>query len=246
MDPYTSFFNSWDYFMALGAYVLMGLGVLIFLYHQIRIISIKDYKEKYDYVNLYEVRFFWYCILAIILGGAFLVNSIATEMIISGGTLWFFVRIFITVCFTIIAYFVFFNMVRIYYPQYVERKLQRLRNKPRLSPTGNHMRKLSEEEEDAHLEESQIAEEANIHAVDYDVWLDEKTGFKKVEKYLTYQHAKKCPDCGYYTFKIDREEIQTAPTPTTSGLIYQYYHCHYCNHREIRQVTLTKTTDNIQ
>lgn len=59
------------------------------------------------------------------------------------------------------------------------------------------MRKLNEEEEDAHLDAAQLAEEAEIHSVDYDVWLDEKTGYKKIEKYDSYLHAEKCQECGF-------------------------------------------------
>src|SRR6185436_15006117 len=110
---------------------------------------------------------------------------------------WFYVRIFITVSFAIIAYFVFYSMVRIYYPRSVEKRLKKLRNKPRTSPGGNLMRKLAESEEDAHLDASQIAEETGgIHSVDYDVWIDDKTGYKIVEKYMNYQHSEECPNCG--------------------------------------------------
>ena len=69
------------------------------------------------------------------------------------------------------------------------------------------------DEEDAHLDASQIAEEASaIHSVDYDVWIDEKTGYKSIEKYMNYQHSEECPNCGFTTFKIDNEEVEQAPT----------------------------------
>ena len=51
-----------------------------------------------------------------------------------------------------------------------------------------------------------IAEEASdVHSADYDVWLDEKTGQKKIEKDFNYLHTEECANCGYYTFKIDNE-----------------------------------------
>lgn len=247
METNHAFLISWDFYMLRGCFALVGVGLLILVYHEFRVFQIKDYKEKYDYVNLHEIRYFWYAVMAFILAVAMYANSVATEQITSGirGMLWFYVRLFLTVSFTIIAYFTFYSMVRIYYPKYLEKRLNKLRNTPRISPDGNAMRKLSEEEEDAHLEADQITEEATVHSVDYDVWIDEKTGFKKIEKYNAYQHAEECSECGYYTLKIDREEIEKAPTATETGLLLKHYKCEYCNHREAREVRLAKTSDNV-
>ena len=139
------------------------------------------------------------------------------------------------------------NMLKFYYPFFIEKRLKALRYKPRVSPkTGKAMKLLSEEEEDAHLEASQIAEEASgIHSVDYDVWLDEKTGFKKVEKYMAYQHSEECPECGYYTMKIYNEEVEKAPTNSEPGLLLNHYRCGYCRHREVREVALAKLSTNV-
>ena len=50
--------------------------------------------------------------------------------------------------------------------------------------------KLLSEEEDVYLDEGMQAEE-NAYSVDYDVWIDEKTGFTKIEKYNGRLHALK-------------------------------------------------------
>ena len=60
----TAFISQWDSRMEIGSMVCVVIGVLILLYHEFRVMQIKDYKEKYDYVNLNEVRFFWYAVLA--------------------------------------------------------------------------------------------------------------------------------------------------------------------------------------
>ena len=239
------FLIAWDRYMDIGAIFCIAVGVLIFLYHEFRIVKIRDFKQKYDYVNLHEVRFFWYSILALIVATAFYTNSIATEKIVTNGDLWFYVRLFITVCFLVIFYFVFYSMVRIYYPRYVERRLVKLRNTPRTSPDGNAMRKLSETEEDSHLDASQIEEEANVHSVDYDVWLDEKTGFKRIEKYDIHLHAEECGECGFYTSKVEKEEIETIPTQDEAGLLLRHYKCSYCNHREAKEVKLARLSSNV-
>jgi hypothetical protein len=241
-----SFLASWDNYMFMGGYLFIGIAVLILLYHEFRLFQIKDYKEKYDYVNLHEINYFWYGVIAVILAAAFFCNTIASHTIEFRGILWFYVRLFITVSFAIIAYIVFSSMVRIYYPRTVEKRLNKIRNKPRISPQGNTMRKLSEEEEDAHLDASQIAEEASgVHAVDYDVWLDEKTGYKTIEKYYSYQHTEECPNCGYFTMKIATEEVEIAPTQNEAGKLIKHYKCGYCKHREQKEVTLAKLSTNV-
>lgn len=243
----TAFVSQWDNYMEMGSVACVIIGVLILLYHEFRVMQIKDYKEKYDYVNLNEVRFFWYAVLAVVVAFAFYANSVYTYKIFEHKSiLWFYVRLFITISFVVIGYFVFYSMVRIYYPRYVEKRLVKLRNKPRLSPAGNQMRKLSEEEEDAHLDAQQIAEEASgVHSIDYDVWIDEKTGHKKIEKYESYLHAEQCPECGFFTFKITKEEIEVKPTQTESGLLIKHYQCDYCNHREARETRLSSLAKNV-
>ncbi len=247
MENLQEFMTSWDRYMNLGGVVSLAVAFLIFIYHEIKVISVRDLKDRYDYVNLHEIRFFWFSVLALILASAFFANTIATLQIEKKGILWFYVRLFITVCFVIIAYFVFYSMVRIYYPKSVEKRLKKIRNTPRISSSGNAMRKLDEEEDDAHLEPSQIAEEeSNIHSVDYDVWLDDKTGEKKIEKYYDYQHAIECPSCGFTTFKVDKEEVNQHPTQTEAGLLTKHYKCEYCGHRESMELPLAKLSSNVK
>lgn len=240
MDFPSEFIDSWRQYMYLGTMAFVGIGFLILIYHEIRLMTISDFKKRYDYVNLHEIKYFWYAMLAFIAAAFFFTNTLATGMIRESGMTWFYVRLFITSSFAVIGYFIVNSAVRIYYPKFVEKRLNRLRNKPRVSPEGNVMRRLSEEEEDAYLEASQIEEEL-FHAIDYDVWLDEKTGSKRVEKYLAYQHAEECPECGFYTLKIHREELERAPTSEETGLFMKHYKCEYCNHREAREQILAKS-----
>lgn len=242
MGTGTTFLSSWDQIMYVGAVAAVGFSVLILLYHEYKVLQIKDYKEKYDYVNLHEVRYFWYSIIGVMLAAAFFANTIQSNKIESAGMLWFYVRLGITVCFFIIGYFIFNSLVRIYYPRFLEKRLTKLRNTPRRSPAGNVMRKLTESEEEHHLENSKT--DGEVHSIDYDIWLDDKTGFKKIEKYHAFQHAEECSECGYFTMKIDREEIEQAPTATEDGLLLKHYKCSYCNHREQREVVVARLSTN--
>ncbi|MFZ5999175.1 MAG: hypothetical protein ACOYW3_01595 [Bacteroidota bacterium] len=245
MEANSTLFLNWDGYMVMGGSAFVILGILILLYHEFRILMIKDYKEKFDYVNLHEVRYFWYAVIAFILAAFLFANTVLTHRIEQHGMLWFWVRVFITVCMAIILYFVLDSSVRIYYPRQLEKRLRKIRNKPRVSPAGNLMRKLSESEEDHHLEADQIAQQGSeVHSVDYDVWIDDKTGYKKVEKYMAYEHAEECSECGYFTMKIQSEEIEKKPTQDETGLLLKHFKCSYCNHREQREIVLAKLSEN--
>ncbi|MBK5278540.1 MAG: hypothetical protein JJE09_06720 [Bacteroidia bacterium] len=239
------FLDSWDQYMYYATAACIGIGVIILLYHEYNVLKKKDYKEKYDYVNEHEIRYFWYSMMVFVVAGAFYANSLGTDLIMTKGMIWFYVRLFITVSFLTIAYFIVFSMVQIYYPKYLEKRLVKLRHKPRISPEGNAMRRLLEHEEDAHLDESQIAEEASVHSVDYDVWLDDATGFKKVEKYDAYLHAIECTNCGYFTMKVYLEEISKKPTATENGSLIKHFKCNYCKHREVQEAVISKLSENI-
>ena len=237
---------TWDYYMYMGTAVFAALTILIFIYHEIRVVTQHDYKVRYDYVTTYEIKYFWATVITAIIAATFVSNSFMSEWILRKGWKWFYGRVFLTVCLAILTYFLFQSLIKIFYVRYMERKLDKLRNKPRKSPDGNLMRKLSESEEDVHLEADQIAQEGSeIHSVDYDVWIDDKTGYKKIEKYYSYQHSIECPECGYVTLKIHHEDVTTAPTETESGLLTKHYRCSFCSHKARKEVHLAKLADNV-
>lgn len=244
MENTPDFILIWDRYMAFGAYGCAALALIILIYHEFRIFQIKDYKEKYDYVNLHEISYFWYAVIMIILASALYANSLSSSMVFGSALTWFYVRLFITVSFIIVAYFIFYSLVRIYYPRYVEKKLSKLRDKTRISSTGSPMRKLRADEEESHLEATKLTEQKEIHSVDYDIWIDEKTGEKKVEKYNAYQHAEECAECGYVTLKIDREELVEAPGSESTGILIKHYKCSYCSHREAKEVLVSSLSHN--
>jgi hypothetical protein len=153
-----------------------------------------------------------------------------------------FVRFFITVSMALIVAMIVQNLLKFYYPFYIEKRLKVLRYKPRISPkTGKPMKLLSEEEEDAYLDEGMQAEE-NVFSVDYDVWKDEETGFIQIEKYAGHLHAIQCPECNYQTFKVVREEIIKQPTTEQEGEITKHYLCGYCGYKAKKSVILKQQT----
>src|SRR5687768_2093658 len=102
MENTPHFVQAFDAYLVEGAYICAGFTVLVLLYHEFRIFQIKDYKEKYDYVNLHEIRYFFYAVMSLMLAVAFYLNHFAATFsttIFSSMEIWFYVRTFMTVCF---------------------------------------------------------------------------------------------------------------------------------------------------
>ncbi|MEJ7645036.1 MAG: hypothetical protein WKF87_10615 [Chryseolinea sp.] len=241
MESSANFLGLWDQSMILLSMAAIFIALLTLAYYEVKILQIKDLKTKYDFVNLHQIQYFWYSVISFIVAICVYANSIATYKIVLDGMRWFYIRIFITASLGVIAYITCYSLITIYYPRQLQRRLAKLRNLPRHSPEGNLMRKLAEAEEAHHLEMNQ----QNVrHTINYDVWVDDVTGFKKVEKYPAYQHVEECKECGYYTLRIDEEEIERAPTAEDQGTLLNHYECTYCGHREQREVLVASLSAN--
>lgn len=220
-------FATWNMWAQYITFILAGLSVLIFLGHLIKLAATNDSKTKYDYINRAEINILMTSAVLLIAAGGFYANSFITEL----STLWLFVRVFVTVSMGLIIGVIVQNLLKFYYPFYIEKRLKKLRYKPRISPkSGKPMKLLSEEEEDVYLDEGMQAEE-DIFSIDYDVWVDEETGYTKIEKYAGHLHALQCPECNYQTFRVHKEEILKAPSTTEEGELLKHFECGYCGHK---------------
>ncbi len=219
--------EAWNTYGRYAAFGIAAIGVLILLGHFVKLLTTKDFKSKYDYINMHEINYLWYAALLVIVGGALFANTIATDTT----WLWFFVRLFVSSMLGIIVGVVVQNILKFYYPFFIEKRLKKLRYTPRISPDGRKMKLLSEEEEDVYLDEGMQAEE-NAFSVDYDVWIDEVSGYTKIEKYNGRLHALQCSECNYQTLKVEREEVIQSPTMTEEGELMKYFTCGYCGHKE--------------
>ena len=128
------------------AYGAWAIAVLIVIGHIIRLATMNDAKVKYDFINRSEIMTLWVASIILIIGCCFFANSNVTEL----SALWIFVRVFTTICMGMIVALIVQNLLKFYYPFYIEKRLRVLRYSPRISPkTGKPMKLLSEEEEDA-------------------------------------------------------------------------------------------------
>lgn len=218
------------------AYTLVAVGLLTLIYHFLRLIMTTELKKRYDYINKYEIKSLWACTLFVIIGIGFYLNTLVKE----GEIIWLMVRVFVTIMVGLIFGVIISNLLKFYYPFYVEKRLRKLRYTPRKSPkTGKPMKLLSEEEEDVYLDEGMQAEE-NVFSVDYDVWIDEETGHTKIEKYAGHLVALQCPECSYQTLKVVKEEILESPTETEEGELMKFYKCDYCGYKERKAFRVAK------
>ena len=239
LDPkYVSFLTTWNEWISVISLVFVAIAVLLTLYYFTRQLTISDPKEKHDFINANEINLFWYSMLSLTIAGGLYLNTVGTNTV-QEEVIWFFVRLFITASFTTIFALIFNSLIKVYYPFQVYKKLNNLRHKPRVNPNnGNTMKLMGEDQEDEYLTDEMIEEEAH-HAVDYDVWLDEETGFTKIEKYDGSALAVECPSCGYRTLRVEDEKVLRSPTVDEEGEIEEFYGCSYCGHKE-RRVVKTK------
>ncbi len=221
------FLVTWNEVMTAGTIGFATIGLLVYLLYRFRVSMLKEPKEKYDFINSEEIRWYKRAFLFFGISAACAVNLYGMDKFTSMG-LWFFVRVFFSIATgTLIAY-VAALILEFYYPTKLNYKLRKLRFTPRINPKNGHrMRLLSEDEEDVHLNEGMQAEE-NIFSIDYDVWLDETTADVLIEKYDGHLVALQCNNCGFYTMKVKREEVVERNEDGTPKELLKHYQCSYC------------------
>lgn len=230
--------EAWVVYGRYLAYAIAGVGVLVILGHYLKLISTREYKSRYDYINMHEINLLWYGFLLILGGVTVYINTVREHTT----WLWFFVFLFVSIMMAMIIGVIVQNVLKFYYPFFIEKRLKRLRYTPRVSPDGRKMKLLSEEEEDVYLDEGMQAEE-DAFSVDYDVWIDEVSGYTKIEKYNGRLHALQCPECNYQTLRVSREEIIQPATETEEGELMKYFTCGYCGHKERKSFKIAKTRE---
>jgi len=55
-SSYLEFIGVWHEIMIKGSIGLLAISFLLYLYHKIKLSTIKEYKDKYDYINHKEIN----------------------------------------------------------------------------------------------------------------------------------------------------------------------------------------------
>ena len=122
-NPYAS----WNNMAHNSAYACWALGILVVVGYLVRLSSVADNKDKYDFINRHEVKVLWYAALILIVGGCLFFNGNIIEIT----TIMMFVRVFLTGMMGIIAALIVQNLLKFYYPFFIEKRL-----KVRVVPDG--------------------------------------------------------------------------------------------------------------
>jgi len=222
-----SFLDVWHLAMLVGAILVFAAGIALFIFHHLRIATIRSPKSKYDYISRREIKNLELVFILFAVAAAMLINRYGMDKLDEMG-IWFYVRIFMSLAGGTLVGYVSFLILEYYYPTRLDKRLKKWRYYPRVNPkTGTKMRLLAEHEEDVHLDEGMRAEE-DVFSVDYDVWFDEQSNDVLVEKYPGHIQALQCGSCGFFTLKVVREEITQKPTANTAGELIKHYECSYC------------------
>ncbi|HCW08878.1 MAG TPA: hypothetical protein DGG95_16095 [Cytophagales bacterium] len=235
----SSFIEAFNDFVFYGVIASFALVFIIYFFYTLRVSLIKDPKEKYDFINLNEIKWYKRVFFFIGLTIAFIINLYGTEKVLTIDLLFFVRGFFSIACATLVGY-VSALILEFYYPTKLNLKLRKLRYTPRINPKNGHkMRLLREDEEDVHLNEGMQAAE-NIFSIDYDVWVDESTSDVKIEKYQGHLIALQCKNCGFYTMKVFMEEIIERNEDGTPRELLKHYQCSYCKNVRATQFTVSK------
>jgi len=241
MNDQDAFLEVWYNAMIVCGIISFAVAFIIYLVHNIRVSLLKEFKDKYDYLVKNEIRWYRWSFIAVAVGIGFLINLYGRN---EGGLnkigVWFFVRMFFAFSGATLVAYVAYLVLEYYYPTKLNNKLKKWRYMPRVNPkTGHKMRLLSEEEEDVHLDEGRQAEES-IFSIDYDVWIDEKTGDIKIEKYDGQLTALKCNNCGFFTMKVIKEEITQRYEDESPKELLKHYKCAYCKNVRATAFAISK------
>ena len=206
-----------------------------------RVALIKDFKAKYDFINTHEVTWYKWTFYFIGMSVGFLINLYGSDSkVLNTVGVWFFVRIFFGIAGATLVAYVSKLVLQYYYPTKLNSKLKKWRYMPRVNPkTGHRMRLLSEEEEDVHLDAGSQSEE-DIFSIDYDVWIDEKSGDIQIEKYQGHLTALRCNNCGFFTMRVVNEEISQQHDDGSPKEMIKHYKCDYCKNVRATAFVISK------
>ncbi|MEM9338331.1 MAG: hypothetical protein AAGA66_06345 [Bacteroidota bacterium] len=235
---YLAFLEKWQDIVFILVFVALSLGILNYLFFNIKFATRKTLKQKFDFASKQQVKYLFRSHLFIAAALFLFVNTISEETMEINIT-WFLIRFFVAFCAGFLYGYVTQLILKFYYPSKLEKRLKKLRYSPRINPeNGNKMKLLSEEDEDAYLDEGMQAEE-NVFSVDYDVWIDAETGYTQIEKYKGHLSALECDRCGFQTLRLEKEEVIKRSTEFEDGELLKEYHCSYCGRIRRKNVILS-------
>jgi DNA-directed RNA polymerase subunit RPC12/RpoP len=215
----------------------ISLAVLNQLSYAIQLMSKPQRADKYKYASSKEVKTLKKSSTFLSIGIFFLAfNLVAGWLGLTESYQYIFV-VFISFMISFVFGYGLSAYIQYYYPFILEKRLKNIRFKKLVSNRGKVMRLLNELEEDEHLTEEMVAMEDSMEA-DFDVWIDDTTGDKIIQRYDITEHALVCPNCNFRTLKERGDEITRDATEQEDGLLERNYKCTYCSFHETKEVRI--------
>src|SRR5579862_3797913 len=87
------FLVTWNEIMIAGVIGMIAVAIVVYLLYKLRVSSLKDPKEKFDFINLNEIRWYKRAFFFFAIAAACAVNLYGMDKFTTMG-LWFFVRVF--------------------------------------------------------------------------------------------------------------------------------------------------------
>lgn len=243
MKSYLEFIASWQESAELWSMFFLILAFLVFIFYITGFMVSKDRSKLYDYVSSHEIPAFMNLLIMISLSVTFFANSLLIGEFKTANNFELVIQSIGSLVIGGMFYYILRVLLKIYYPYFLAKHLKRIRFKPMKSSSGNQMKLLNEDEEDLHLTKEQLEHE-EIFAFDYDVWVDETTGEKIVEKYDIHHTSLLCDECRFRTLREVKEVVDKMPTQTEGGELTKYYKCDYCDHKEQKKKHLSSLNEN--
>ncbi|MEQ6119297.1 hypothetical protein [Reichenbachiella sp. MALMAid0571] len=240
------FVEHWHQIAIIWSQIALAFAGIILAYYLLIFTTRNSIAEKYKFISLNEIKYFWYTALSLTISFTFFLNAIMVKKHSTAHNFDLTVKTILSLGIGFLIGYVINTYLNVYYPFTLEKKLSALRFKKRISPESKkEMRLLNEDQEDIHLSEMMIAEE-NAFAYDYDVWIDDETGYKLIEKYEGNLHALICDKCRFRTLKEYKEEVESSLVSGEPDSIVKYYKCSYCGHLEEKVSEISKLQANAQ
>lgn len=226
------FIDHWHQIALIWSQITLAIAGIIFGYYLLLMTTRSTLAEKYKFLSTHEIKYLWYTALSLTISFSFFLNSLMVKQHETSDNFALSIKIILSGVIGFLIGYVLNKYLTVFYPFTLEKKLSKLRFRKRISPTTKkELRLLNEDEEDVHLSEEMIAHE-DAFAFDYDVWIDDETGYKLIEKYEGNLHALICDKCRFRTLKEYKEEVTVPPTSSEPGTIVKHYKCSYCAHLE--------------
>jgi hypothetical protein len=224
--------------------MFLFIAISIFIFYVIGLFLSKKRTTTYEYVSSREISAFLNVMIFVSLSLTLYVNSLFIGEFKTINNAELIVQSIASFVIGIIFWYASYVIIKIYYPYILSKHLASIRFKSMISKTtGNKLKLLNEDEEDVHLTQEQIDHE-EIFAYDYDVWIDDITGEKVVEKYDVHHTSIICDKCRFRTLHEIKEEVLIEPTVNEEGRLKKYYKCDNCGHKEELEKHISPLSEN--